>query len=78
MRFVSDISLWFLLPWLAVSIGLSFYLYKNEAWCAELKKTWRFVLKGLRAFGLFLIGVLLFGLLSARQLTMMRIVRSWV
>ena len=63
MRFVSDISLWFLLPWLAVSIGLSFYLYKNEAWCAELKKAWRFVLKGLRAFGLFLIGVLLFGLL---------------
>ena len=63
MRFISDISIWWLIPWLGVSLFLSFYLYKNEKWFSELNKSWQFTLKGLRAFGLFLIGVLLIGLL---------------
>lgn len=63
MRFVSDISIWWLLPWLAISIALAFYLYKNESWVSELKKNWQYVLKGLRASSLFLIGLLLVGLL---------------
>ncbi len=63
MRFVSDISLFWLFPWLVISILLSFYLYKNESWCLELKKSWQYTLKSLRALGLFLLGVLLVGLL---------------
>ena len=63
MRFVSDISIWWLLPWIVISVLLSFYLYKNESWFSELNKSWRLILRGLRAFGLFLIGVLLIGLL---------------
>ena len=63
MRFISDISIWWLIPWAGVSLFLSFYLYKNEKWVTELKKSWQFTLKGLRAFGLFIIGVLLIGLL---------------
>ncbi len=63
MRFVSDISIWWLLPWLVISILLSFYLYKNEAWLSELNKSWRLTLKGLRTLGIFFIGVLLIGIL---------------
>lgn len=63
MRFVSDISIWWLIPWLGISIFLSFYLYKNEAWFFELNKKWQYTLKGLRAAGLFLLGVLLIGIL---------------
>jgi hypothetical protein len=63
MRFISDISVWWLLPWLGVSIFLSFHLYKNEKWLTELTKYWQYTLKSLRAIGLFLIGVLLIGIL---------------
>ena len=63
MRFISDISIWWLIPWAGISLILSFYVYKNEKWISELKKFWQYTLKGLRAFGLFLIGVLLIGLL---------------
>lgn len=63
MRFVSDISIWWLVPWLAISIAITLYLYKNESWVAELKKSWQLLLKGLRASALFLIGLLLIGLL---------------
>ncbi len=63
MRFVSDISIWVLIPWLGFSIFLSFYLYKNESWFLELNKKWQLTLKGLRTLGLFIIGVLLIGLL---------------
>lgn len=63
MRFVSDISIWWLVPWLAISIVTALYLYKNESWVAELKKSWQLLLKGLRASALFLIGLLLIGLL---------------
>ena len=63
MRFISDISIGWLFPWLGISIFLSYYLYKNETWFSELNKSWQYTLKGLRAFGLFLIGVLLVGIL---------------
>lgn len=63
MRFISDISIWWLLPWLAISIGLAVFLYKKEAWLTELRISWQILLKGLRASTLFLIGLLLIGLL---------------
>lgn len=63
MRFISDISIWWLLPWLAISIGLAIFLYKKETWLIELQKSWQILLRGLRASALFLIGLLLVGLL---------------
>ena len=63
MRFISDMSVWWLIPWLGVSIFLSIFLYKNETWFSELNKYWQYTLKSLRSIGLFLVGVLLIGIL---------------
>ena len=63
MRFISDISVWWLLPWMLVSFFTTFFLYKNEPWFQEIKKSWRYCLKALRFSSIFLIGILLIGLL---------------
>ncbi|MBI1836251.1 MAG: hypothetical protein HYR91_03190 [Flavobacteriia bacterium] len=63
MRFNSDISIWWLLPWIGVSILLSIYLYKKENWFDELHVKWKLILKILRASSIFLLGVLIIGLL---------------
>lgn len=64
MNFSSEISLWWLLPCLLLSIGLAIWLYslKNNGWVSELPKKWRYFLIGLRSFSLFLTILLLFGL----------------
>jgi hypothetical protein len=63
MRFVSDISIWWLLPWLGVCILLSLFLYRKESWISDLKYSWQITLKVLRAAGLFIFGLLLLGLM---------------
>jgi hypothetical protein len=63
MRFISDISMFWLLPWLVISIVLSFFFYRNEKWFSEIDRKWQYLLKGLRACGLFLLGLLIVGLL---------------
>jgi hypothetical protein len=63
MRFATDISLFWLLPWLVVSILLAIWLYSNSNWFKGLSKRTRIILQALRALSLFLIGILLFGII---------------
>ncbi len=63
MRFVSDISIWWLLPWLGISIFIAHFLYSKENWIKELGSKWMLIFKSLRASGLFLLGVLFIGIL---------------
>ena len=63
MRFVSDISIWWLLPWLGISIFIAHFLYSKENWIKELGSRWMLTFKSLRASGLFLLGVLFIGIL---------------
>jgi hypothetical protein len=63
VRFVSDISIWWLLPWLGISIFIAHFLYSKENWIKELGSKWMLIFKSLRASGLFLLGVLFIGIL---------------
>ena len=63
MRFASDISIFWLLPWLAISIYLEFFFYRNVSWLNEMSRKWRIALISLRSTVLFLIGVLILGLI---------------
>jgi H+/Cl- antiporter ClcA len=63
MRYVTDLSLFWLLPWGVISGFLAYWLYSSSTWFQELNKKWQIMLRVLRASGLFLLGVLLFGML---------------
>lgn len=63
MRFASDISIFWLIPWAAISVVLAIWFYSNSNWFKELHKKWRVLFPTLRAISLFLIGVLLIGLI---------------
>jgi len=63
MRFASDISLFWLMPWLGISLLLAFWFYSNTNWVKQLNKKWQLTLKLLRTFSLFIIGLLLVGLI---------------
>jgi hypothetical protein len=63
MRFSSDISIFWLIPWAAISIFLAIWFYSKSNWIKELGKKWQLLLKSLRAAVLFLLGVLIIGLI---------------
>jgi hypothetical protein len=59
----SDISLFWLLPWLAICILIVHFYYRNNQWFSGLNTSVKLVLKGLRVLILFFVGLLLFGLI---------------
>jgi hypothetical protein len=63
MRFTSDISLLWLIPWAGISLLLAFWFYATTNWVKQLSNKWQLTLKLLRASSLFLIGILLVGLI---------------
>ena len=63
MRFASDISIWWVLPWAAIAIALSLWFYRDVPWLKELGKKWQIALRALRAAVIFLLGLLLLGLI---------------
>jgi hypothetical protein len=63
MRFASDISIWWLIPWAGICVFLAIWFYRNVNWLTSLSKKWQMTLKVLRGFTLFLLGVLLCGIL---------------
>jgi hypothetical protein len=63
MRFASDISIFWLIPWAAISIFLGIWFYKNVSWAKDLSKRLRILFMSLRAAALFLMGLLLIGLI---------------
>ena len=63
MQFVSDISIWWLLPWLVICLLAARFFYRKKGWVSEVDTRLRLVFIGLRAGILFLLGILLIGLL---------------
>lgn len=63
MRFASDISIFWLIPWAIVSILAAYWFYSNSTWFSELQKKWRILLRVLRSAVLFILGLLLIGLI---------------
>lgn len=63
MRFTSDLSVWWLIPWLMISIIAGIWFYRNVSWWKELSSLYRWGLVALRSSVLFILGVLLIGLI---------------
>lgn len=63
MRFISDISLWWLLPIAIIAAGLTYLFYARQNWLKEVKGRVRKLLYLLRFLSLLLIGLLLLGIL---------------
>lgn len=69
MNFFSDISLFWLIPFCLICIGLSYWYYHGQSQLKELKKHTQWALMLLRSLSLFLIGLLLFGIIFERKET---------
>ena len=63
MRFTTDLSVWWLVPWLLMSILGGIWLYRTVSWWKELSTIFRWGLVSLRSTVLFLLGLLLIGLI---------------
>ena len=63
MNLISDISVWWLLPWAFIAFGASWFVYRNIAWLKESARHWKPVLISLRTLSIILIGILLIGIL---------------
>lgn len=63
MKFFSDISLWWLVPWLGLSIAGAFWYYRNQKEITYLSSWKKRLLTGLRALTIFVLGLLLAGIL---------------
>ncbi len=63
MNIFADISLWWLIPWAILSLGLAWLYYRKQKMLADVS---HWTLKGLialRSMGIFILGLLLMGLL---------------
>jgi hypothetical protein len=63
MRFTSELSIWWTLPWLIISIIVGIWFYRNVSWWKELSSFYRWGLVTLRSSVLFILGLLLIGLI---------------
>ena len=63
MRFASDISVFWLLPWLLISVLAAYWFYRNVSWFNELSRKSQLLIRFLRTGTIFLIGALLIGLI---------------
>ena len=59
MSFISEISVYWLIPWAFISILMSYFLYSKSKWFSGLHIIWKSTLRFTRALLFFLIGVLL-------------------
>lgn len=63
MNFFSDVSLWWSIPWLLTAIFLTYWYYKGQKLYSQAERWKKITLLVLRGAGLFLLGILLFGIL---------------
>jgi hypothetical protein len=63
MKFISDISLFWLIPIGAIAFLLTYLFYRKEAWLNEISTWTKKSLFTLRFLSLFFIGILLLGIL---------------
>lgn len=69
MNIFSEISLWFVFPWLLASVAGAIWYYRKQTIFKENGKLRYFGLISLRTAALFLIGLLLFGILLEQKET---------
>ncbi len=67
MHLSSDISAFWLIPWLGVCVVIVWFFYRKNSWFGGLTSVFRWTLKSLRVAILFLVGILLFGFLLQTQ-----------
>ena len=63
MNFISDYSLFWIIPIIFLSIILTMLVYQNKGWVKELSNVKKFVLRFLRFSSIFLILFLLLGII---------------
>lgn len=63
MNLIADFSLFWLIPIMLISLGLTLFIYQNKGWVKELILWQKNTLRLLRFFSLFLIFALLLGLI---------------
>lgn len=63
MKFFSDISIWWLIPWAIICVLVAFWYYRKQKGLEDISTWMKRGLIVLRSSALFLIGVLLIGLL---------------
>jgi len=63
MKIFSDISLWWLIPWAVIAVLISVFYYKNQKQLVGISNLRRYLLIVLRSAGLFLLGLMLYGIL---------------
>ncbi|PHR31299.1 MAG: hypothetical protein COA38_08290 [Fluviicola sp.] len=63
MKFFSDISIWWLIPWAVICVLIAFWYYRKQKGLEEISSWMKRGLIALRSMALFVIGVLLIGLL---------------
>lgn len=63
MRFITDITWWWLIPIGAVAFALTYIFYQKRAWLNEISVSLRRLLFALRFLSLCLLGLLLLGLM---------------
>lgn len=63
MRFIADITWWWLLPIGVIAFGLTYLFYQKKGWLNEVSSLLRKILFALRFFSLLFLGILLLGLL---------------
>ncbi len=63
MKFFSDISIWWLIPWAIICVLIAFWYYRKQKGLEEISSWMKRGLIALRSAALFVIGVLLIGLL---------------
>lgn len=63
MRFIADITWWWLIPIGVIAFALTYVFYQKKGWLSEISTSLRRLLFTLRFLSLILLGLLLFGIL---------------
>lgn len=63
MQVISDLSLFWLIPWALISFVCAKWLYAKNNWFLSLAKHWRTIMLSIRTAILFIVGALLVGIL---------------
>src|SRR5690606_16997727 len=63
MRFIADITWWWLIPIGAIAFAITYIFYQKKGWLNEISSTLRKLLFTLRFLSLSLLGLLLLGIM---------------
>lgn len=63
MKIFSDLSLWWLIPWILISVLISIWYYRKQKQIEGISKWKKYILISLRSCALILLGIILLGIL---------------